>query len=39
MIQVVSSLSSGRAWARSRISSTITDANVIAFRHDQARSG
>jgi hypothetical protein len=25
-------LSSGRAWARNRISSTITDAIVIAFR-------
>ena len=38
MIQVVSSLSSGRAWTRSRISSTITDAIVMAFRHDLARA-
>jgi hypothetical protein len=31
--------SSGRAWARSRISSTITSAMVMALRHDRARSG
>jgi hypothetical protein len=30
--------SSGRAWARRRISSTITDAIVMAFRHDLARA-
>jgi hypothetical protein len=39
MIQVVSSLSSERAWARNRISSTMTDAMVMALRHDRARSG
>jgi hypothetical protein len=33
------SLMVGRAWARNRISSTITDAIVMAFRHDRARSG
>jgi hypothetical protein len=31
--------SSGRAWARRRISSSITDAIVMAFRHDLALSG
>jgi hypothetical protein len=31
--------SSGRAWARRRISSIITDAIVMAFRHDRVRSG
>jgi hypothetical protein len=31
--------SSGRAWARSRISSIITDAIVMTFRHDLALSG
>jgi hypothetical protein len=31
--------SSGRAWARNRISSIITDAIVTALRHDRARSG
>jgi hypothetical protein len=34
-----SGLSSGRAWARNRISSTITCDIVIALRHDLARSG
>jgi hypothetical protein len=34
-----SSLSSGRAWARSRISSIITDAIVRAFRLDLAALG
>jgi hypothetical protein len=32
-------VSSGRAWARNRISSIITDAIVMALRHDRARSG
>jgi hypothetical protein len=34
-----SSLSSGRAWARNRISSTITEHMVMALRHDRARFG
>jgi hypothetical protein len=31
--------SSGRAWTRNRISSTITDFMVMALRHDRGRSG
>jgi hypothetical protein len=31
-----SSQSSGRAWALSRISSTITDAMLMTLRHDRA---
>jgi hypothetical protein len=35
----VSGSSRGRAWARRRISSTMTDAMVMALRHERARSG